>query len=153
MPRGQVRCRLVETIAMGEYQLGVIGGGNMAEALLRGVIGGNFMPHGAIVVSEPVAKRRQLLTHDLGVATVDDNVAAAGCPRVLLAVKPQVMGKVLDGIASAVGEGATVISIAAGIPTSLIDAKLSGRGRIVRVMPNAPMLVGEGISAVAAGPG
>ena len=76
---------------MAEYQFGVIGGGNMAEALLRGVIAGNFLPHSAIVASDPLLERRQLLMRELSVACVDDNAAAGRCTRVLLAVKPQVM--------------------------------------------------------------
>jgi len=137
---------------MAQYQLGVIGAGNMAEALLGGVIRGNVLPHSAIVASDVVFGRRQLLTGSLGIATAGDNLTPAGCPHVLLAVKPQVMGRVLDEIAASVAPDATVISIAAGITTSYIDERLGGRGRIVRVMPNTPMLVGEGMSALAAGP-
>ncbi len=137
---------------MAEYQFGVIGGGNMAEALLRGVIAGNFLPHSAIVASDPLLERRQLLMRELSVACVDDNAAAGRCTRVLLAVKPQVMGAVLTEIAPSVRDDALVITIAAGIPTSLLDEKLAGKGRLVRVMPNTPMLVGAGISAVAPGP-
>ena len=137
---------------MAEYQLGVIGAGNMAEALLGGVIRGNVLPHSAIIVSDVIFQRRQLFTQSLGIMAVDDNLAAAACPHVLLAVKPQVMGQVLDEIAGAVAPDAVVISIAAGITTSHIDQRLGGRGRIVRVMPNTPMLVGQGMSALAAGP-
>jgi len=137
---------------MAEYQLGVIGAGNMAEALLRGVIGGNFLPHGVIVASDPLLPRRQLLTRELNITTTDDNALPASCPRVLLAVKPQVMGELLVEIAPAVRDEALIVSIAAGVRTALLDEALGGKGRIVRVMPNMPMLVGEGISAVAAGP-
>jgi len=137
---------------MAEYQFGVIGAGNMAEALLRGVIGSNVMSHNSIVASDPLFERRQHMTRQLGVTSVADNLTPAACPRVLLAVKPQVMGDLLEEIAPAVRDDTTVISIAAGITSSFIDARLAGRGRIVRVMPNAPMLVGAGLAAVAAGP-
>ena len=137
---------------MANYQLGVIGAGNMAEAILQGMLGGNVLPHSAIIAADPVLARRQLFTNNLGITCVAENPAAAACPRVLLAVKPQVMSTVLDEIATVVGEDATVISIAAGIGTVLLDRHLHGRGRIVRVMPNTPMLVGAGISAIAAGP-
>jgi len=145
--------------------LGVIGAGNMAEALLRGVTGGGrsprrdrsrrgspFLPAEAIVASDPAAERRRLLSSELGVACVEDNAVPAGCPRVVLAVKPQAMPKVVEGVSAAVRPDALVITIAAGVTTSLLDQKLKGKGRIVRVMPNTPMLVGEGMSAVAAGP-
>ena len=137
---------------MAQHQLGVIGGGNMAEAILRGVIRSGFLDADAIVVSEPLAERREKLAGELGVAVVAENLTAAACPRVLLAVKPQVMGLVLGEIASAVRQDATVISIAAGVSTTALDEKLSRRGRIVRVMPNTPVLVGEGVSGIAAGP-
>ncbi len=136
---------------MPKYQLGLIGAGNMGEALLRGALSANVVDRVAVVVSDPVFKRRQLFTHDLGVVAVEDNSAPAACPRVVLAVKPQVMGEVLDGIAEAVAPGATVVSIAAGIRTDWISQRLGGRGRIVRVMPNTPLLVGAGVSALAKG--
>ncbi|HUU23297.1 MAG TPA: pyrroline-5-carboxylate reductase [Phycisphaerae bacterium] len=137
---------------MADYQLGVIGCGNMAEALLRGVIASNFMPLSAIVAADPAFERRQLFTGQLQIASVADNAAAASCPRVLLAVKPQVMGDVLAGIAAHVRADATVVSIAAGITTAFLDARLEGKGRIVRVMPNTPMLVGAGMTVLCAGP-
>lgn len=137
---------------MAEYELGIIGAGNMAEAILRGVIRSNVLSHAAVVASDPDLSRRQRLTNDLGVATTEDNLAPARCPRVLLAVKPQVIAKVLAQVAGDVGEQATVISIAAGVTTAIIDSHLGGRGRIVRVMPNTPMLAAAGVSAVAAGP-
>jgi pyrroline-5-carboxylate reductase len=136
---------------MSDYQLGVIGGGNMATAMLRGVLGSKLLAPGQIIVSEPDAQRRSDLSN-LGLATTDDNRQAAACRRVLLAVKPQVMAEVLQNVAPDVRPEALVISIAAGLTTGWLDAALGGRGRVVRVMPNTPMLVGEGMSAVAPGP-
>lgn len=133
--------------------LGVIGAGNMAEALLRGAIAANVVDCNAVIVSDPDFSRRQFFTRELGVTTSEDNSAAAAAPRVLLAVKPQVIGRALEGIAQAVRPDATVISIAAGITTDFIAEKLAGRGRIVRVMPNTPMLVGAGVSALCKGAG
>jgi pyrroline-5-carboxylate reductase len=137
---------------MSEHQLGVIGGGNMAEAILRGVLAAGVLKRDAVVVSEPKAERRDMLARELRVACVDDNPAAAACPFVLLAVKPQVMNDALAGIAGTVQASAMVISIAAGVATARIDQRLGGRGRIVRAMPNTPMLVGAGMTAVAPGP-
>jgi pyrroline-5-carboxylate reductase len=138
---------------MAEYQLGVIGAGNMAEAVLRGAISSNFVDHNAVVASDPVFERRQAFTRDLGVTTVAENATPAGCPRVLLAVKPQVMAAVLEEIAAIVRPDSTVISIAAGIRTEFIASRLGRRGHVVRVMPNTPMLVGAGASALCKGPG
>ena len=137
---------------MAGYQLGVIGAGNMAEALLRGAIAANVLPHGAVIASDVSADRRRKIANELRITCTDDNLLPAACPRVVLAVKPQVMPAVLDGIAAAVRPEATVVSIAAGIRTGWLDERLAGRGRIVRVMPNTPMLVGAGMSALAAGP-
>jgi len=138
---------------MPSHQLGVIGAGNMAEALLRGAISADVLDAGAVVVSDPDASRRELFTRELGVTAVEDNTTPAACSAVLLAVKPQVMGAVLAEVAGAVGADATVVSIAAGVRTQFISDNLAGKGRIVRVMPNTPMLVGAGVSALCKGPG
>lgn len=138
---------------MSDYRLGVIGGGNMAEAILRGAIAGGFLPPADILVSEPDPQRRKALAAVLpGVRCVDDNPAGAACPAILLAVKPQAMAGVLAGIAPAMSADAMVISIAAGISTAFIGDALKGKGRIIRVMPNTPMLVGRGMSALCPGP-
>lgn len=134
------------------YQLGVIGGGNMAEAILAAAVRSGFLPAAEITVSDPDAARREKLSAELGVVCGQSNHVPAACPRVLLAVKPQVMAEVLEEVAAKVQPEALVISIAAGRSTVWLDRRLAGRGRIVRVMPNTPMLVGEGASAVCAGP-
>ncbi len=135
-----------------DYRLGIIGGGNMAEAILRGLLRGNHIPHAAIVISDASLERRTHISSTIGVAAVEANRVPAGCPLVVLAVKPQVMGDVLKEVAPAVRPDAVVISIAAGITTRFIDAQFGGRGRIIRVMPNTPLLVGRGMAAIAAGP-
>ncbi|MFW6133573.1 MAG: pyrroline-5-carboxylate reductase [Planctomycetota bacterium] len=137
---------------MADYELGIIGAGNMAEALLRGVLRVEVIPAGRIVAADPDEDRRRRVREQLGVECVADSATPASCPRVLLAVKPQAVGDVCRAIAARVRPEATVISIAAGIPTRVLDAQLGGRGRIVRVMPNTPMLVGAGAAALAAGP-
>ena len=105
-----------------------------------------------MVASDPAEARRSRITDELGVRCVADNATPAACPRVLLAVKPQRMADVTADIAGAVSPGALVISIAAGVTGAFLDSHLGGRGRIVRVMPNTPMLAAAGVSAVAAGP-
>ena len=124
----------------------------MAEAIVGAAVRSGFLPAGQIVVSDPLPERREKLGGALGVACVEDNAVPAGCGRVLLAVKPQVMGQMLTETANAFGDDALVITIAAGLSTGAIEERLAGRGRIVRVMPNTPILVGEGASAVCAGP-
>ncbi|MFP4353760.1 MAG: pyrroline-5-carboxylate reductase [Phycisphaerae bacterium] len=137
---------------MAEKTLGVIGAGNMAEAILRGVIGSDLLAPEQIVVSEPLQERRDAICDLLGIECTAENAATACCSHVLLAVKPQILDGVLEQIAAEVHPEAVVISIAAGYRTAKIDSKLGGRGKIIRVMPNTPMLVGAGISALACGP-
>ncbi len=137
---------------MAGYELGVIGAGNMAEAVIRGAIGGGFLRADSIIASEPLASRRETLERELGIACVENNAAAACCPHVLLAVKPQVVQQALEATAETIRPDAVVISIAAGIATKLLDRWLQGRGKIIRVMPNTPMLAGAGMSAISPGP-
>lgn len=135
-----------------EYTFGVVGAGNMGTAILRGVVNSGVLDAKRIVAYDPNLKREQELALDLGILCSQDNRLPAGCPHVLLAVKPQVACDVLREIAPAVEEQTTFISIVAGLPTSRIDELLGGKGHIVRAMPNTPMLVGAGVTAIAAGP-
>ena len=137
---------------MTQHEFGVIGAGNIAEALLRGVMDAELLRPDVVVASEPNADRRRHISQSLGIECVEDNTVPAKCNKVLLAVKPQVLPAAAKEIAPLILPGTLVISIAAGISTALIDRLLGGRGRIIRVMPNMGLLVGAGISAVAAGP-
>ena len=134
------------------HELGIIGAGNMAEAILRGVIDGAFLAPEEILVAEPRDDRRRQLGDELGIACTADNAEAVRAPRVVLAVKPQKLAEALAGLAGVVDPDTLVVSIAAGITTRWLDETLGRRGRVVRVMPNTPMLVGAGMSAICAGP-
>ena len=125
-----------------------IGGGNMAQALIGGLIA-RGVPTTRITVSDPVEKVRELLAEkDLHVT--DDNVAAIrDADIVLFAVKPQVLVKVLAPLQGLL-EGKLVISIVAGAEIATIS-KLLGTERIVRVMPNTPALVQTGAHGLYAG--
>ncbi len=134
-----------------EGTVGFIGVGNMAEALIRGLIGAHVAAADQIVGSEPRADRGAEMTRLYGIRTTADNVAVAeGADILVLSVKPQVMTRVLDEIAAHVKPSALVISIAAGIPLAVIEGHLP-RARVVRTMPNTPALVGAGATAIAAG--
>ena len=125
-----------------------IGGGNMAQALIGGLIA-RGVPTTRITVSDPVEKVRELLLEkDLHVT--DDNVAAIrDADIVLFAVKPQVLAQVLTPLQGLL-EGKLVISIVAGAEIATIS-KLLGTERIVRVMPNTPALVQTGAHGLYAG--
>ncbi len=131
--------------------IGFVGGGNMAEALIRGLVSAGWEAS-RIAVSEPLVARRRLLTRRYGIqATADTADLSAGCPMLLLAVKPQIMGEVLAALAGLLSPSQLVISIAAGVRIKRIEAALGKGSRVVRVMPNTPCLVGRGASVLCAG--
>lgn len=118
-----------------------IGGGNMAQALIGGLLA-RGLPTTRIMVSDPVEAIRQLL-HEKEIQAVDDNVKAIkNADVVVLAVKPQVLGTVLKPL-HGLFEGKLIVSIIAGAEIETIAA-LTGTDRVVRVMPNTPALVQTG---------
>jgi pyrroline-5-carboxylate reductase len=135
-------------------ELAIIGAGNMAEAIARGVLDDGLFHAGSLVAADVSAERRDLFQRSLGIRAVADNAEAVrGAKRVLLSVKPQQMGAALAALGPALDRGALVISIAAGISTAYIERHL-GRDlswRVIRTMPNTPMLVGEGIVGICPG--
>jgi pyrroline-5-carboxylate reductase len=134
-----------------EGTVGFIGTGNMAEALIRGLVGANVAQASQIVGSDPRRERCDEMERKYGVRTTPDNVAIARQADILiLSVKPQVMAKVLDEIGPHIHAHALVISIAAGIPLAAIEKRLP-QARVVRTMPNTPALVVAGATAIAAG--
>lgn len=135
---------------MADYELAFVGAGNMAEAIARGVLAAGLLKAGQMIAADPVAARRAVF-EELGLATTEDNAsAAAAAARLVLAVKPQKMDEALADLADVMADDALVISIAAGVSTAKIEAALPGR-KVVRVMPNTPMLVGAGMSVLVAG--
>ena len=132
--------------------IGFIGGGNMAEAIIKGMVqSSRFKVQGSkkdIYVSEPQEERSKYLEQTYGIKTVSDNKKVAeNCSIVIFAVKPQDMDKVISEVSGFISEDKTVISIAAGITLSYLSARLKTR-KIVRVMPNTPALVQEGMSVM-----
>lgn len=138
---------------MALQKIGFIGAGNMAEAIVRGLITGNVVPPGRIMVSDPSADRRNLLASTFGVQATDDNrKVIESSDIIVLAVKPQVMGAALAPVADAFRSTQLVISIAAGLRTETLDGFCHHKPAVIRVMPNTPALVGRGVSALCAGP-
>lgn len=134
-----------------EGTLAIIGGGRMGEAIAGGLIAsGAFAPE-SIIVAEPVAERRTELSAAHGVRCVADAARAAyDADIVLLAVKPQVIDEVATSVANDLGD-ALVVSIAAGISCGRLESHLPAGTAVVRVMPNTPALVREGMSVISAG--
>ena len=134
-----------------DKNIGFIGGGNMAEALIKGLLAGG-VPAADLRVAEPHEKRRAFLVENYGVTCDEENLPVIkGSEIVILAIKPQVADRVLKEVGAADTAGKLFISIMAGVKTSAIEAALSGRPRVVRVMPNTPALVLEASSAVSPG--
>lgn len=134
-----------------KFEAGFIGGGNMAEAIIRGMIAAGTDP-AAIAVSEPNAARRRTLVRKFGVAGVEGNVDVASASSVVvLAVKPQIMAVVLEGLKGNVGKRTLVVSIAAGVKIKALEKGLGEGVRVIRAMPNTPCLVGRGATVLAAG--
>ncbi len=132
-------------------KIGFIGGGNMAEALIKGLINGGC-PVNDILFFEPNPERRQLVAGRYGVYGATDNLELVTTSNiVVLATKPQILDKVLAEIITVFNDDKLLISILAGTKTTTLQSGLAGRPRVVRVMPNTPALVGHGAAALCAG--
>jgi pyrroline-5-carboxylate reductase len=124
--------------------IGFIGGGNMAEALIKGIAA----KHGKdIIVSEPIENRRGYLEKTYHIKTTPDNKdVLKNSTIIILAVKPQNMDEVTAEISDMTNDK-IVVSIAAGIPISYLSSRLK-TAKIIRVMPNTPALIQEGMSVM-----
>ena len=131
--------------------IGFIGGGNMAEALIRGLLAGG-VPADRLFVADPVAERLTYLAHEYGVQTSADNTTVAGSRDILiLAIKPQMAQSVLSQLAAILSDTTLLISIMAGTTCATIEGVLTRPTRLIRVMPNTPALVLQGASALSRG--
>ena len=134
-------------------KIGFIGGGKMAEALIKGILKANLVDPRHVMAVDPDPARRELLRSEYAVVVTDQPERVwKECRIILLAVKPQVMGKLLNDSREFVLSDHLIISIAAGIPISFLEGNLAGCGcRVIRVMPNTPAIVQEGASALSLG--
>ena len=133
-------------------KIGFVGAGNMAGALVKGLIETRRLRPPELWVSDTDARQRRRLRRAYGVAAADDNRAlVAGSAVVVLAVKPQIMDAVLAEIRPVATRRQLFVSIAAGVPTRRIEAALGGSVRVVRAMPNTPALVGSGMTVLVRG--
>jgi len=128
--------------------IGFIGSGNMAEALIKGVITAKVYEADSVFISDIKTERLKLLGERYNVVATTDNAELVDkAETIVLSVKPQNMSEALDSIKDAVTSDKLVISIAAGIKVANITSVL-GDIAVVRVMPNTPALIGEGASAL-----
>lgn len=133
-------------------RIGFVGGGNMAEALVRGIVASGVAASDDLYVSEPRQERRLELAQAYGVTSCEDNGALADrCELVVLAVKPAVVPTVLRAMRDRLDPEALVVSICAGVRTEAIEAQLRDGARVVRAMPNTAAMALAGATAIAAG--
>jgi len=135
-----------------DKQLVIIGGGNMGEAILKGLIAAQLVQPQQLTVTDVIEARLTYLRETYAVQALTDNAKAVGeADLIVLAVKPQDIVPTIEGIAAAVQDHQVLISIAAGVPTAKIEAACGKAVRVVRVMPNTPALVLAGAAGLCAG--
>ncbi|HVB82418.1 MAG TPA: pyrroline-5-carboxylate reductase [Candidatus Binataceae bacterium] len=144
-------------------KLGFIGAGNMAEALARGLVENKVFKASELIASDVDAARRRKFKGALKIEVTTDNLKVLNSSRaVLFAVKPQTIDAVLGELARGGGDGngapragglssKLFVSIAAGVTLGRLEGALGGRARVIRVMPNAPAMVGQGMAALVRG--
>jgi pyrroline-5-carboxylate reductase len=132
-------------------RIGFIGGGNMAEAFIKGLLKGGYEA-ADLLIAEPTESRRSFLTSTYGVTTTDDNRAVvSGSAIIILAIKPQITAPVVAALAPAFTAEKLLISILAGVATATLEELLGQKPRVVRAMPNTPALVGCGATGLCHG--
>jgi len=133
--------------------IGFIGGGNMAEAIIQGVLISGTLSKEQVIASDISDKRRKSLSDTYRIETLSDNTAVVRrSDIIILAIKPQMAGHILQEIAPHIDETKLIISIVAGLTTATISGCLAPNTRIVRTMPNTPVLVQAGMVALSPGP-
>jgi pyrroline-5-carboxylate reductase len=140
-----------EELEMKTKRLGFLGAGNMSGALIKGLLHGGFAPS-RILASDVKADRLEQLRTKHGIRTTADNHELLRESDVLvLAVKPQVVDRVLTEIGGDVRSDQLVVSVAAGVTLEGLEGRLTARARVVRAMPNTPAMVQAGATAIAGG--
>lgn len=133
-------------------KIAFVGAGNMAEALIKGLIASGKVRPGDLVASGRRPEKVARMAERYGIRAAPNNVTCVeGASIVVLAVKPQVMDTVLTGLADHLPRQALVISIAAGITTATLEEKLRSGTRVIRSMPNTAAMVGHSATAISAG--
>ncbi len=137
-----------------QKKIALIGAGNMAEALVAGMLKAGVAKAGQLYATDILPERRTHLQGRYQIKTGSDNGEAAAWGDVLiLAVEPQIIDKVIQLTAQSIKKDALIVSVAAGYQIGSLAAQLPPGTRIIRAMPNTPTSVGAGVTALAPGPG
>jgi pyrroline-5-carboxylate reductase len=131
-------------------RVAILGTGKMGEALLSGIVRAG-RPTSDLVVTTHNSGRADILRERYGVEITDNGTAVTSAGTIVIAVKPQDMGELLDDIAPLLTVDHLVVSVAAGITTSFIERRVPVDIPVIRVMSNTPVLVDEAMSAISAG--
>ncbi|OPY33045.1 MAG: pyrroline-5-carboxylate reductase [Methanomassiliicoccales archaeon PtaU1.Bin124] len=133
-------------------KIGFVGAGNMAEAMMKGIISSGMARSEDVIASDMQPERRDFIAKTINVQVTGDNIEVVrSSDVVILAVKPHHVGPVLDELKPYLTSDHLLISIAAGVKISFMEQHLNWGVRVVRVMPNQPCLVGASASAFAMG--
>lgn len=131
------------------YKLGFIGCGNMGKAMMGGIINSGQLKASEIMVSDLNEAALTQAHEELGIHTTTDSVTLAKeCEIIVVAVKPNIYGIVLEQIKAVLEDSKIIVTIAAGITLDFVENILGSDKKIVRTMPNTPALVGEGMTAM-----
>lgn len=129
--------------------IGIIGAGNMGGAIIGGIVSGGIAQPSDIIVSDLNKEKINELKNEYGIKPGTSNADAAAADILFLCVKPNVVYQVIEGIKDKVRDNTIVISIVAGQPIEKLETAFENdKLKLVRVMPNTPALVGEGMAAV-----
>ena len=131
--------------------IAILGAGKMGEALASGLLRAGVVTPGEIVAAARRSDRAKQLYDAYGIEVLTAAQAAGKAQTLVIAVKPQDMGALLDEISAVITPDQLVISVAAGITTAFIERRLSGDVAVIRVMSNTPVLVDEAMSVISAG--
>ena len=129
-------------------KLGFIGCGNMAQAMITGIIGQNVVPAEEIIAADPASDKIEEVKEKLQINITTDNCEAAKADIVVLSVKPQMYKDVIHEIRDYITKSQLVVTIAAGVAMAQSERQFGKEVKIVRVMPNTPALVGEGMAGI-----
>jgi pyrroline-5-carboxylate reductase len=141
-----------EAAALRGRKIGFIGGGNMAGALIRGLLHSEAVAAEQIRASDVKGERLTELGQKFGIQTTSDNEELGRwADVVVIAVKPQIVDRILAAVGSTLSDGDLVISIAAGVPLEALESRLPPSARVVRAMPNTAAIALAGATAVAPG--
>lgn len=134
-------------------EIGFIGCGNMAKAMISGILAEGTYTKDEIIASGPSEDKMDQISEQLGITTTADNIKAAKNSRIIvLSVKPQMYDKVIREIRDEVGKDQIVVTIAAGLSMETVERSFGKETKIIRTMPNTPALVGEGMTGMCMNP-